>query len=112
MIATWAEYRRPPCKNLSRFEDAEVYYGATFVEAQLCGREEVIVVGGGNSFGQAAVFLAETAKRVHMLIWSAGLAESMSRYLIRRIEESAKIVLRTYTEIIGIEGDDHLEVVR
>jgi thioredoxin reductase (NADPH) len=97
---------------MSRFEGAEVYYGATFVEAQLCGREEVIVVGGGNSSGQAAVFLAETAKRVHMLVGSAGLAESMSRYLIRRIEESAKMALRTYTEIIGIEGDDHLEVVR
>src|SRR5918911_2261286 len=65
VIATGAEYRRPPCKNLSRFEGAGVYYGATFVEAQLCGREEeVIVVGGGNSAGQAAVFLAETTKRV------------------------------------------------
>jgi thioredoxin reductase (NADPH) len=112
MIATGAEYRRPPCKNLSRFEGAGVYYGATFVEAQLCGGEEVIVVGGGNSAGQAAVFLAETAKRVHMVVRSAGLAESMSRYLIRRIEESAKIVLRTYTEITGIEGDGHLEIVR
>jgi thioredoxin reductase (NADPH) len=107
-----AEYRRPPCKNLSRFEGAGVYYGATFVEAQLCGGEEVIVVGGGNSAGQAAVFLAETTKRVHMLIRSAGLAESMSRYLIRRIEETATIVLRPYTEIVAVEGGDHLEFVR
>src|SRR5215469_622911 len=75
VIATGAEYRRPPCKNLSRFEGAGVYYGATFVEAQLCGGEEVIVVGGGNSAGQAAVFLAGTAKRVNMLVRSAGLAE-------------------------------------
>jgi thioredoxin reductase (NADPH) len=112
VIATGAEYRRPPCKNLLRFEGAGVYYGATFVEAQLCGGEEVIVVGGGNSAGQAAVFLAETAKRVHMLVRSGGLAESMSRYLIRRIEESATIVLRTYTEVVGIEGGEHLEVVR
>jgi thioredoxin reductase (NADPH) len=97
---------------LLRFEGAGVYYGATFVEAQLCGGEEVIVVGGGNSAGQAAVFLAETAKRVHMLVRSGGLAESMSRYLIRRIEESATIVLRTYTEVVGIEGGEHLEVVR
>jgi thioredoxin reductase len=67
-IATGAEYRRPPCKNLSRFEGAGVYYGATFMEAQLCSGEEVIVVGGGNSAGQAAVFLAETTKRVHMLV--------------------------------------------
>ena len=112
VIATGAEYRRPPLENLSRFEGAGVYYGATFVEAQLCGGEEVIVVGGGNSAGQAAVFLAETTKRVHMLVRSAGLAESMSRYLIRRIEETATIVLRPYTEIVALEGGDHLESVR
>jgi thioredoxin reductase (NADPH) len=112
VIATGAEYRRPPCKNLSRFEGAGVYYGATFVEAQLCGGEEVIVVGGGNSAGQAAVFLAQTTKQVHVLVRSAGLAESMSRYLIRRIEESHNIVLRTHTEIVGVEGDNHLESVR
>jgi thioredoxin reductase (NADPH) len=112
VIATGAEYRRPPCKNLSRFEGAGVYYGATFVEAQLCGGQEVIVVGGGNSAGQAAVFLAQTTKRVHMLVRSAGLAESMSRYLIRRIEESHNIGLRTHTEIVGVEGDNHLESVR
>jgi thioredoxin reductase (NADPH) len=112
VISTGAEYRRPPCKNLSRFEGAGVYYGATFMEAQLCGGEEVIVVGGGNSAGQAAVFLAQTTKRVNMLVRSAGLAESMSRYLIRRIEESPNIVLRTHTEIVGVEGDNHLESVR
>jgi thioredoxin reductase (NADPH) len=112
MIATGAAYRRPPCKNLLRFEGAGVYYGATFVEAQLCGGEEVIVVGGGNSAGQAAVFLAETAKRVHMLVRSAGLAKSMSRYLIRRIEETSTIVLLPYTQIVAVEGGDHLEFVR
>ena len=112
VIATGAEYRKPPLENLSRFEGAGVYYGATFVEAQLCGGEEVIVVGGGNSAGQAAVFLAETTKRVHMLVRSAGLAESMSRYLIRRIEETATIVLQPYTEIVALKGGDHLESVR
>jgi thioredoxin reductase (NADPH) len=112
VIATGAEYRRPPCKNLSRFEGAGVYYGATFVEAQLCGGEEVIVVGGGNSAGQAAVFLAETTKCVHMLVRSAGLAESMSRYLIRRIEETVTIALRPYSEIVGVEGGNHLQFVR
>jgi thioredoxin reductase (NADPH) len=111
VIATGAEYRRPPLKNLSRFEGAGVYYGATFVEAQLCGGEEVIVVGGGNSAGQAAVFLAETTKRVHMLIRSAGLAESMSRYLIRRIEQTPTIVLRPHSEIEALEGGNHLESV-
>ncbi|MFZ0511718.1 MAG: FAD-dependent oxidoreductase, partial [Candidatus Nitrosopolaris sp.] len=113
VIATGAQYRKLPLEKLSRFEGAGVYYGATFVEAQLCGREEeVIVVGGGNSAGQAAVFLAQTTKRVHMLIRSSGLAESMSRYLIRRIEESPNIVLRTHTGIVALEGGDHLESVR
>jgi thioredoxin reductase (NADPH) len=112
VIATGAEYRRPPLRDLSRFEGVGVYYGATLVEAQLCGGEEVIVIGGGNSAGQAAVFLAESAKRVHMLVRSAGLAESMSRYLIRRIEETPTIVLRPHTEIVAIEGGDHLESVR
>jgi thioredoxin reductase (NADPH) len=85
VIATGAQYRKLPLENLSRFEGAGVYYGATFVEAQLCGGEEVIVIGGGNSAGQAAAFLAQTTKHVHMLVRSAGLAATMSRYLIRRI---------------------------
>jgi thioredoxin reductase (NADPH) len=112
VIATGAEYRRPQCKNLSRFEGAGIYYGATFIEAQLCQGEEVIVVGGGNSAGQAAVFLAQTTKRVHMLVRSAGLAESMSRYLISRTQATDTIVLRPYTEIVALEGGDHLELVR
>jgi thioredoxin reductase (NADPH) len=108
VIATGAQYRKLPLENLSRFEGAGVYYGATFVEAQLCGGEEVVVVGGGNSAGQAAVFLAQTAKRVYMLVRSAGLAASMSRYLIRRIENSPTITLRPQTEIVALEGDNHL----
>ena len=106
VIATGAQYRRLPLENLSQFEGAGVYYGATHLEAQLCGGEDVIVVGGGNSAGQAAVFLAQTAGRVYMLVRSSGLAESMSRYLIRRIEESPTIVLRTNTEITALEGSD------
>jgi thioredoxin reductase (NADPH) len=112
VIATGAEYRRLPLKNLSQFEGTGVYYGATFMEAQLCGGEEVIVVGGGNAAGQAAVFLAETAKRVYMLVRSAGLAESMSRYLIRRIEETDTIVFRPHTEIEALEGGNHLDSIR
>jgi thioredoxin reductase (NADPH) len=112
MIATGAEYRRLSLKNLSQFEGAGLYYGATFVEAQLCGGEEVIVVGGGNSAGQAAIFLAETTKCVHLLVRSAGLAASMSRYLIPRIEETDTIVFRPYTEIVALEGGNHLESVR
>ncbi len=112
VIATGAEYRKPPLANLSRLEGAGIYYGATFLEAQLCSGEEVIVVGGGNSAGQAAVFLAGTAKRVHLLVRSAGLADTMSRYLIRRIEETPTIVLRPHTEIVTLEGGDYLESVR
>ncbi len=112
IVATGVEYRRPPCKNLSRFEGAGVYYAATFVEAQLCAGEEVIVIGGGNSAGQAAVFLAQMTKHVHVLVRSGSLAESMSRYLIRRIEGSPNITLRTHTEIVALEGGDHLESVR
>jgi thioredoxin reductase (NADPH) len=112
IIATGAEYRRVPLQNLQRFEGAGIYYGATFIEAQLCGGEEVIVVGGGNSAGQAAVFLAQTARQVHMLVRSGGLVDSMSRYLIRRIEESPNIALRARTELTALEGGDHLERVQ
>ena len=112
IIATGAEYRKLCCEDLSRFDGAGVYYGATFVEAQLCDGEEVIVVGGGNSAGQAAVFLAQTARRVQMFVRSDGLGASMSRYLIRRIEENPAIVLRTHTEITGLEGGDRVERVR
>jgi len=111
VIATGAEYRKLPLPNITQFEGVGVYYGATFIEKQLCEDEEVIVVGGGNSAGQAAVFLAQTARKVHMLIRGRGLAETMSRYLIRRIEDSERIVLRTCTEITALEGDDHLERV-
>jgi len=112
VIATGAEYRRPAIANLSRFEGAGVYYSATFMESQLCGGEEVIVVGGGNSAGQAAVFLSQSAKRVHILVRSTDLADTMSRYLIRRIEETPAIVLRTSTEIVELDGDRQLESVR
>jgi len=111
VIATGAAYRKPQCEKLPRFEGAGIYYAATPIEAQLCGGEEVIIVGGGNAAGQAAVFLAERAKRIHMLVRSANLGDKMSRYLIRRIEETPKIVVQPYTEIIGLQGSDHLESV-
>ena len=112
VIATGAEYRRLPLEIAPKFEGAGLYYGATPMEAQLCRGEEVIVVGGGNSAGQAVVFLAGVVRRVHMLVRSTGLAATMSRYLIRRIEDNPKIVVRTRTEISGLEGGDHLERVR
>jgi thioredoxin reductase (NADPH) len=111
IIATGAEYRKPPLLNLQQFEGAGVYYGATPMEAQLCSGEEVIVVGGGNSAGQAAVFLAQTTRRVNMLVRAAGLADTMSRYLIRRIEDNPAIVVRTHAQIVALEGNGHLERV-
>jgi thioredoxin reductase (NADPH) len=111
IIASGAEYRRLQIDKLSQFEGSGVYYAATFMEAQLCTGEEVVVVGAGNSAGQAAVFLAQTAQRVHMVIRSAGLADTMSRYLIRRIEDHPAIVRHVHTEIVSLEGNGHLERV-
>jgi len=111
IIASGVEYRRLAVENLSRFEGAGVYYAATRMEAQLCTDEEIAVVGGANSAGQAAMFLAETAKRVHMLIRGDGLARTMSRYLISRIEAHPGIELHPRTEIVGLDGNGHLEQV-
>ena len=112
IIATGAEYRKPALENLSMFEGAGVYYGATSMEAQLCRGDEVVVVGGGNSAGQAAVFLAQTTRRVHVLVRRDGLGATMSRYLIRRIEETPAIVLHPYTQVVGLEGSGRLERIR
>jgi thioredoxin reductase (NADPH) len=111
VIASGVAYRRLSVPNLSRFEGAGVYYAATRMEAQLCGDEEIVIVGGANSAGQAAMFLAATAKRVHMLIRSDGLARTMSRYLISRIEAHPRVELHTRTEIVSMEGNGHLEQV-
>jgi thioredoxin reductase (NADPH) len=111
IIATGAEYRKPPLENLSQFEGAGVYYAATAMESQLCVGDDVVVIGGGNSAGQAAVFLAQTARNVHVLVRGDGLAETMSRYLIRRIEDNPAIRLLSHTEIAGLEGNGHLERV-
>ena len=108
LIATGAKYRKLAVETLSRFEGVGVYYGATFIEAQLCKDEEVIVVGGGNSAGQAAVFLAESAKHVFVVVRSDGLADTMSRYLIRRIEETPNITVLPHTEIVALDGAEHL----
>jgi thioredoxin reductase (NADPH) len=111
VIATGAKYRKLPIKNLSRFEGAGVYYGATFIESQLCSGEDIIVVGGGNSAGQAAVFLAQSTKHVYTLVRGSSLADTMSKYLIRRIEQTPNITLLTHTELVDFEGGDHLERV-
>jgi len=111
VVASGARYRAPECAELARFVGLGVYYAATHMEAQLCGGREVAIVGGGNSAGQAAVFLANTCRHVHMLVRGAGLADSMSRYLIRRIEDNSAITLHTHTEIEEMEGGERLERV-
>jgi thioredoxin reductase (NADPH) len=111
VVASGAAYRKLTVPDLARFEGIGVYYGATRLEAQLCDGAEIAVVGGGNSAGQAAVFLSGTARHVHLLVRGAGLADSMSRYLIRRIEESPAITLRPYTQLEALEGDGRLERV-
>jgi thioredoxin reductase (NADPH) len=111
IVATGAEYRALPLENLNRFLGIGVYYAATHLESQLCTDEEVIVVGGGNSAGQAAVFLGGQCRQVHVLVRSSGLAESMSQYLIRRIEDSRNITLHPWTEIASLDGDTHLKRV-
>jgi thioredoxin reductase (NADPH) len=109
IIATGAKYRELSLENLSRFIGTGVYYAATHLEAKLCEGSEIVIVGGGNSAGQAAVFLAGGCRHVHMLVRSDGLADSMSRYLIRRIEESPNITLHTRTQLTALEGNGRLE---
>jgi thioredoxin reductase (NADPH) len=111
IIATGVQYRKPDIPNLRRFEGLGVYYGATQVEANLCQGEDVIVVGGGNSAGQAAVFLSSFGRQVNVVVRGPGLAQSMSRYLIRRIEETPNITLRTRLHLEALEGDVRLERV-
>ena len=112
IIASGAQYRKPAIPHVSQFEGAGVYYSASRMESQLCVAEEVVIVGAGNSAGQAAVFLAETAKHVHLLVRKDDLAETMSRYLVRRIEEHPSITVRTRTQIVALDGDRHLERVQ
>lgn len=111
VIATGAEYRKLPLPNLAQFEGVGVYYGATQMEAQLCIGQDIAIVGGGNSAGQAAVFLSGFAKHVNVVVRGPGLADTMSRYLISRIEDSPNITLYTHTEIDSLEGNGHLERV-
>lgn len=111
IVASGAEYRKLALPNLSQFEGSGIYYAATQMEAHVCANREVVIVGGGNSAGQAAVFLARTCPRVHVLVRSQGLALTMSRYLIRRIEDNPSIVVHPYTEVVALEGSNELECV-
>jgi thioredoxin reductase (NADPH) len=111
IIATGAQYNKPQIPNLVKFEGQGVYYGATHMESQLCEEDDLIVVGGANSAGQAAVFLSQTAGKVHMLVRSGALSDTMSRYLVQRIEQNPNIEVHLHTEIVALDGDKHLERV-
>lgn len=108
VIATGAEYRQLSLENASRFLGMGIYYAATSTEARRCGPGEAIVVGGGNSAGQAAVYLAGTCKMVHLLVRSDGLAATMSQYLIRRIQDLPNVTLHVRTEVTALEGEEQL----
>jgi len=112
VVATGAKYRKLDVPSFDRYDNAGVYYCATYLESQQCHGEEIAIVGGANSAGQAAVFLAGVAKRVNMLVRGPGLSESMSRYLIQRIEGTPNVSLRTRTQVEALEGDKGLERVR
>jgi len=112
IISTGAQYKKPALENLHKFEGLGIYYGATYIESQLCKDGDVVVVGGGNSAGQAAVYLSQTARRVYMLVRSGGLSDTMSRYLIQRIAENPKIEMHCRTEITALEGNGQLQRVR
>jgi thioredoxin reductase (NADPH) len=114
VVASGARYRRPEIEKLEKFEGRGVWYWASPIEARLCAEQEIVLVGGGNSAGQAAVFLSGHAKKVHMVIRGGGLGASMSRYLIERIEATPNIDLVFHTEVVGLEGreDAALERVR
>jgi thioredoxin reductase (NADPH) len=112
VVASGARYRRPEIENLSTFEGRGVWYWASPIEARLCTEQEIILVGGGNSAGQAAVFLSGHARKVNMVIRGGGLGASMSRYLIERIEATSNIELIFNAEVTALESDDDLSIAR
>jgi thioredoxin reductase (NADPH) len=112
IIATGASYRRLPVPRMRELEGAGVYYAATETEAILCRGDTVAIVGGGNSAGQAAVFMAEEARRIYVLIRGGDLARSMSRYLVARIENTHNIEVLTHTEVVELRGANYLSGIQ
>jgi thioredoxin reductase (NADPH) len=108
-VATGARYRRPEIPHLERFEGVSVHYAATEAEAQMCRGNEVAVVGGGNSAGQAAVYLARRTSKVYLLIRGGDLGKNMSRYLVDRVMSAENVELLTNTEVRELVGEDHLK---
>ena len=111
IVASGARYRRLAVDDLQRFEGAGVYYAATDLEARICSGRDVTVVGGGNSAGQAAIYMSQHGCRVRIAIRRDDLSETMSRYLIERIEASPVIEVLANTEVRSLGGRSHLEEV-
>ena len=112
VVASGARYRRPEIENLDAYEGRGVWYWASPIEAKLCVDQDVVLVGGGNSAGQAAVFLSSHARKVYMIIRGGGLGASMSRYLIERIEATPNIELIFNAEVVGLDGDEETSLRR
>lgn len=111
VVATGVQYRRLPIRRLEDFEGAGIYYAATEIEARFCGDSEVVIVGGGNSAGQAAMYMSRSAKHVHLLVRGTSLAASMSSYLSSRLEAEPKVSIHYQTQITGLHGDKLLDAV-
>ncbi|MDB5729525.1 MAG: Thioredoxin reductase, partial [Noviherbaspirillum sp.] len=112
IVATGARYRKPNLAHLEAYEGRGVYYAVSFMEATLCSGQEVIIVGGGNSAGQGALFLSRHARHVHMMVRGQGLAASMSRYLIQRLQAVSNVTIHTNTELVELIGEADLQRVR
>ena len=111
LIATGVQYRRLPLPNIDKYEGAGVYYAATEMESRFCRKTEAVIVGGGNSAGQAAMYLSRTAAHVHLLVRGPSLAESMSDYLRSRLDNDPRITIHYQSQIKALDGDDHLKSV-
>ena len=109
VIASGAQYQRLPIDGIEHYEGRGIFYGATPMEAQLCGNAEVTVVGAGNSAGQGAIYLANAARRVHVVFRRSSLRETMSEYLVKRLEEHPNIELHASTDVVGLHGEDRLD---
>lgn len=111
LVATGVQYRRLPIERLAEFEGAGVYYAATEMEARFCRETDAVVIGGGNSAGQAAMFLSRSARHVHLLVRRGELVSTMSAYLRERLEADRRITIHYGAELVGVEGDAHLRTV-
>lgn len=109
LVATGVQYRRLPLENLEALEGAGIFYSATEMEARFCARTEAVVIGGGNSAGQAAMFLSRAAAHVHLVVRSGNLAASMSSYLIERLQSDPRVTIHYHSEVTALHGEDWLE---